>query len=103
MPDIKDLLNGEPEQSNIGYEENNLNEIIPKNLLKKGFQLPKCDQEWKRVNQVFCDTLSKDIDFNDLETSVNHIQETMHTFFSNKYGMTSTQESNENHNLSKLS
>ena len=49
MPDIEDLLIGEPEESNIDYKENNLNEILAKNLLKKGVQLPKCDQEWERV------------------------------------------------------
>ena len=48
MPDIRDLLIGEPEKSNIGYEENDLNKILPKNLLKKGVQLPKCDQESDR-------------------------------------------------------
>ena len=101
IPDIRDLLIGELEESNKDYKENDLNEILPKNLLKKGIQLSKCDQEWERVNEVFRDTLSIEIDFNDLETAVNHLQETMYTVFSNKYGMTSTQESNENHNLSK--
>ena len=100
IPDIRDLLIGELEESK-DYEENDLNKILPKKLLKKVIQLSKCNQEWERVNEVFRDTLSIDIDFNDLETAVNHLQETMHTVFSNKYGMTSTQESNENHNLSK--
>ena len=101
IPDIRDLLIGELEKSNKDYEENDVNKILPKNLLKKGIQLSKCNQEWERVNEVFRDTLSIDIDFNDLETAVNHLQETTHTVFSNKYGMTSTQESSENHNLSK--
>ena len=65
IPDIKDLLIGELEESNNYYEENDLNEILPKNMLKKGVQLRKCDREWARVNEVFRDTLSKDIDFND--------------------------------------
>ena len=73
----------------------------PQELVKKGVQLPKCYQEWERVNEVFRDTLSKDIDFNDLQTAVNHVQETAYTVFSNRYGMKSTQESNGNHNLSK--
>ena len=72
MPDIEDLLIGEPEESNIGYNENDLNEILAKNLLKKGVQLPKCDQEWERVNEVYRDALRKDIDFNDIKTAVNH-------------------------------
>ena len=101
MPDIRDLLIGEPEESNIGYVENALNEILPKNLLKKGVQLPKCDQEWERVNEVFRDTLRKDIHFNNLESIVNHLQENIYTVFSNRYGMASIQESNENHNLFK--
>ena len=69
-------------------------------LLKNGVQLPKCDREWEWLNEVFRDTLS-DIDFNDFEAAVNHLQETMCTVFSNRYGMTSAQESNENHYLSK--
>ena len=85
MPDIRDFLIREPEESNIGYEESDLNERLPKNLLKKGVQLPKCDQEWQRANEVFRDKLSKDIDFNDLETAFNHLQETMYTVFSNRY------------------
>ena len=75
--DIRNFLIGEPEGSNNCYEENHLKEILHKNLLKKGVQLPKCDQEWERVNEVFRDTLSKDIDFNDPEAAVNHLQETM--------------------------
>ena len=75
--DIRNFLIGEPEESNNCYEENHLKEILHKNLLKKGVQLPKCDQEWERVNEVFRDTLSKDIDFNDPEAAVNHLQETM--------------------------
>ena len=65
IPHIKDLLIGESEESNNYYEENDLNEILSKNMLKKGVQLRKCDREWERVNEVFRDTLSKDIDFNE--------------------------------------
>ena len=71
-PDIRDLLIGEPDESNLDYRENYLNEIFPKNLLKKEVQLPKCDQEWERVNEVYRDALRKDIDFNDIKTAVNH-------------------------------
>ena len=72
IPDIRDLLIGELEESK-DYEENGLNKILPKKLLKKVIQLSKCNQEWERVNEVFRDTLSIDIDFNDLETAVNHL------------------------------
>ena len=46
IPDIRDLLIGELEKSNKDYEENDVNKILPKNLLKKGIQLSKCNQEW---------------------------------------------------------
>ena len=95
MPDIRDLLIGVLEERNIGYQENDLNEILHKNLLKKGFQLLKCDQEWERVNEDFRDTLSKDIDFNDLETqnyAHSFLEQIWHDIYIGEQG---------NHNLSK--
>ena len=53
IPDIKDLLIGKPEQSNIGYEENYLNEIIPKNLLKKDSNYQNATRSGSELTRFF--------------------------------------------------
>ena len=65
-------------------------------LLKNNFKLPKSIDDWNIANTYFHSTLrTSEISENDIEETVEHLNETAYKYFKDNFGLVDTAKEDE--------